>query len=505
MRIGRFKAVGLSAIIFMATIVSLHSGLSLLKDTVTIHSSGSIGPVQPTISNYTVAHSSEIRAIFIHGATAGVPGVDWELIAQTLKDYDIDTVIFEALSNNIAYYPSDYIPSTHIDNLGQLIAAAHSRNMEVHVLMDVMFKSLGPEYQVELHTGVKYDTLCPTKTISRTLLRNLVEELLTRYDINGFMFDYIRYDPVEATGPMCYCSECKAKLQSDFGETISDWTPFMPGGARYHEFMEWRITTIDELVLDMRNWMLAIKSDLEFSAAVWGYWYGVPTSNRWRLGQDFVKWVIEGWLDWVAPMVYTSDLTVIESFIQSYWHDGLDGPEPKIPLVIFLSNAFPTVVDPSTFKQMVETVRINGADGWAVWRYGGPGDLSGAPDIRDYLSILDLPSKFSINNVGVSETVITWETDLPASSKVEYSTSPLFTSSWEFLPATITPDGSPIPDFYYWNMTHNVGTVIEDSSPVTAHNVKLTGLTSNTKYYFRVQSQDPSGIATSKVYTFTTG
>ena len=116
-----------------------------------------------------------------------------------------------------------------------------------------------------------------------------------------------------------------------------------------------------------------------------------------------------------------------------------------------------------------------------------------------------MPSKFSINNVGVSETVITWETDLPASSKVEYSTSPLFTSSWEFLPATITPDGSPIPDFYYWNMTHNVGTVIEDSSPVTAHNVKPTGLTSNTKYYFRVQSQDPSGIATSKVYTFTTG
>ncbi len=507
MLIGRLKVVGLSAVIMMAAIVGLPSGLSLLMGAVTIHSSGSIGPVQPPVSYHATACSSEIRALFIHSASVS-SNPDWKVIAQTAKDYGINTLIIEALSNYQTMYPSAYVPGSAVDNLANLLAAAHTRDITVHVLMDVQLGSPGSEYQCERADGSLVNWLSPTKEVSRTLLKNLVEELTSNYDIDGFMFDYIRYDTIETAGAMCYSMESKAKLEEYLGETITSWpADFAPGGSRYNEFMEWRVLSISELVRDMRAWMLAIKPDLEFSAAVWGWWPGTPTFNRWRLGQDFVEWVKEGYLDWVAPMMYSTDTDLMAEAIQDYHQYGVGGPEGVVPLVAFLTNAFPATVDPANFREQIETVRANGADGWAIWRYGGPGDNSGAPDIRQYLDLIDLYPRFSVENVtalpGKNNCEITWTTDMPASSKVEYSTSPLFTASFDLHPAE-TVGGISIPPFHYWDIDHAPGTIVEDTTPVTVHSVILTDLQEGTKYYFRVQSEDQSSIATSKDYVFTT-
>jgi hypothetical protein len=122
---------------------------------------------------------------------------------------------------------------------------------------------------------------------------------------------------------------------------------------------------------------------------------------------------------------------------------------------------------------------------------------SWAPDIRPYLDVIDFPSVFSLNNITASSTsnsiTITWTTDLPATSKVEYSTTPLFNSSFVY-------DGRV--DFYYWDIDHVPGLIVEEATPKTSHSVTLTGLSPGVTYYFRIQSQDSSGTATSKVYTF---
>lgn len=505
MRIRRLKAVGLSALIIMSTIAGLHSGLSLLMEAVTIHSSGSIGSVPPTILNYTVAYTSEIRALFVHSASFGTGNVDWNLIAQTASSYNINVLIVEMLSNTVAFYPSEYLSST-IDLLTPAIIAAHSNGLELHVLMDTQLGAPeGSQYRVELSDGTLFNWLSPVKSASRILIKNIVEELVTNYDIDGFMFDFNRYDTVDSVGPMSYSQESKVKFEEYLGETITDWSDFIEGGSRYNEFMEWRIIPITELVRDMRAWMLAIKPDLEFSAAVWAWWPGTPTFNRWRIGQDWTDWAMKGYLDWAAPMIYMTDIDLIGQIIQDI-QQKLGEVEAKIPLVPFLTNTFPSAVDPANFKAQVDKVRELGADGWAIWRYGGPGDYSDAPDIRNYLDLISLPQPFSMKDVNISPditTIITWTTDLPASSKVEYSTSPLFTASFKLLPATTTPDGISIPTFNYWDIDHVPGTIVEDATLVTNHSVTLTGLQGGTKYYFRVQSEDQTGIATTKVYDFT--
>lgn len=456
----------------------------------TIPSSGFISPPQPQTSPTT----SEIRAVFYKVQSMANPS-DWDAVMGTLQPYGINTIVLEMMGNMYTHYPSDYVPHWPIDDLGPAVVAAHARDMELHISMNVMLSSPGAEYQVVAADGTKRDWLDPTNPNSRALLKNLVQEVVTKYDIDGFMFDYVRY----ATGDVPYGEYAKQKLEEYLGETITDFPgDFAPGGSRYQEFIEWRTRPINDLVRDMRDWMLVIKPDLEFSAAVWGWEPGWPTYNRYWIGQDATYWVKEGYLDWVAPMHYTTDLNRLRLYFSDMIQGMIAGPEGEIPLVPFLATAYEVVsVDPITFKQEIDLMRELGADGWIIFAYGGSGEgYPYAPDIRPFLDLIDLFPRFSLKDIGVSigsDVTITWTTDLPATSKVEYSTTPLFNESLVY---------DPRVDFSYWNINYVSGTIVEDATPVTSHSITLTNLQEGTLYYYRVQSQDQSGIATSKVYTF---
>ncbi|HWR17320.1 MAG TPA: fibronectin type III domain-containing protein [Terriglobales bacterium] len=82
---------------------------------------------------------------------------------------------------------------------------------------------------------------------------------------------------------------------------------------------------------------------------------------------------------------------------------------------------------------------------------------------------------FTVSSVGTTSAVLTWVTNAPASSIVEYGTSPSF------------------------------GSTVTDALTVTNHTVTLTDLAPGTQYFVRAKSQDPNGtIATSGALTFTT-
>jgi len=179
---------------------------------------------------------------------------------------------------------------------------------------------------------------------------------------------------------------------------------------------------------------------------------------------------------------------------------GVGGPEGKIPIVIFIANQYPVVKTPEQLEAEVDVLRQEGADGWIIWKYGGPGASEVGEDIQPYLDAIDLFPVFSLMNTSFSTTpytcTITWTTGLPATSKVEYSTSPLFIASRKYDSAN---------DFDYWDIDHVLGTIVENATPVTDHSITLTDLLPGTEYYCRVQSEDSNGIAASRVYTFTTG
>lgn len=501
MAVKQLQSAKIHAILLVSVMLvgslSLSLAISSLMNDVIIRSSGRIA----TATIAPIAYKSEIRGIFVHSMSMINP--DWDLIAQTCADYGINLVVIEATGNNWAHYRSNIIPYGS-EELAPAIAACHARGIKLHAAMNVMLSAYegdGQQRKVVLDDGSTMNWLCPTKQASRDLLKAIVEEIATNYDIDGFMFDYIRY----VLADMCYCDECKAKFQEWLGETITDWTPFYQGGSRVKEFMEWRIKPIDQLVRDMRSWMLTIKPDLEFSVAAWNIVYeggtAYPTYWRYWIGQDTGYWIKQGWVDWVAPMSYTDSVKATRNTVMNWQGYHLGGEEGIIPLVVFLDTCVDSVTPPSVFKDRVEALRDMGADGWIIWRYGGPGDGAGssAPDIRNYLSIIDMPDVFSLENIQVSssetEATITWTTDLPATSKVESNTSSLFNASFRYASAV---------DFHYWDIDHIAGAIVEDNATVTNHSIMLTDLSPATKYYFRVQSEGSGGTATSKVLTFTT-
>ena len=488
----KFHAI-LLVLVMLVGIFSLSPVTSLLMNYVIMRSTGTI-VATPTLA--PTAYKSEIRGVFVH-CTSLDDRPDWDLIAETLASYGIQAVYAEMLSVRNTYYPSAYRPNAvDRDELGLAIAACHARGIEFHLSMDVVYVPKDDQRQLWAvdYNGNPYDWCCASRPAYRTLVKNLVEELATNYDIDGFMFDYIRWEDTEG---ICFCSDCKARFQEWLGETVTDWSPFYPGGSRQDEFLEFRNVPITEVVALIRDSMKAIKPNLQFSLAAWTFFQDCPIYWRRYLGQDTGDWIRNDYLDMVAPMMYTESLSELQDLAQSDLKYMVAGPEGKIPLVAFL-DAGRKVLTPELFKQEIDLVRSLGLDGWIIWRYGGPGVTLPTHDIRTFLSAIDLPPVFTLKNIQTSTTsnsaTITWTTDLPATSKVEYSTSPLFTASWKLWQE----------DFNYWDIDHAAGTVVEDNTPDTSHSVTLTGLLPG-KYYFRVQSQGSGGIATSKVLTFTTG
>jgi len=433
---------------------------------------------------------SEIRGAFVHSFSFNNP--DWDLIAETCKNYGINTLIVEG---GTGYRLEE-------DAIAGAVSAAHAHGLKIYVSLDVLIWPHDAHRDMWCvdDKGEPYNWACPTKQVTRDSVKAIVEKLAT-YDIDGFMFDYIRYD----TQYICYCDECKQAFEEYLGETITDWSDFAPGGSRWYEFLYWRLIPVTKLVDDIRKWMLAIKPDLKFALAAWTYFQDCPIYWRKFIGQDTGDWIRKDCLDWVAPMMYTQKLTGSDSitdYVQSDQKYMTGGIEGKIPLVAFLCNmkdGYTQPVDPSLFKQEVDLIRSLGVDGFCIWRYGGPGDGEGsnAPDIRNYLSILDMPPVFAITDVTISATetqaTISWKTSSPASSLIEYSPTPLFTAVFD-----------EWGGFKYWKIVHNEGSIIRDDTPKTEHSITITGLSPSTKYYFRVQGQDASGIATSKVFTFNT-
>jgi len=458
------------------------------------------------------AGTSEIRAVFVHGLSMA-PEPDFEQICNVLQSYEINTMIVEMLYPHGSRYPSTIVPSYTGDLLTPAINCAHARGMKVIASFNVLLGAYNDEQAVEDIFGNprldNYGNLLwtsPVKSASRAHLEALTRELASFQSqfgshagdtIDGFMFDYIRYH--DSANNRDYSSEARTAFENWLGEgSITDWTPFYYGGARYNDYLEWSVTTIDDLVRDMRTWILEENPDMEISAAVWTpVLSNNPTINRKDLGQDSAYWISQGWLDWVAPMLYSYGSESLITAIQQYANGG---PEGKIPVAPFITQSF-IFRTPAEFNLIIETLRANGGDGWAIWEYGGPGDFAGAgPDIRPYFDAMNLYPTFSLENIQAlsskTEATITWTTDLPATSKVEYNTSPLFDASLEY---------QSYYAFNYWDVDHIPGSIEEDATPVTSHSITLSGLQSDTIYYYRIQSQDANAIATSKVYTFTTG
>ena len=454
-----------------------------------------------------VSDTSEIRAVFFHRICGVSDNIDWNTIAKTLASYKFNLCLIPASVNlyQVSYW--GYIKNC----ISDAVTACHNNGMEAHIL----FGYLGGSEQTDLKavdsSGNPYNWYDPCKNATREVVKNLTIEIARDLDIDGFNFDYIRYDE---NADISFSDECKvqfAQWLSDQGKPpITEWPgPFKAGGSRSNEFREWRVIPVTNLVKDTREWMLPYKPNLEFSASVYTYWSGLaPDGLRYEIGQDTADWINKGYLDFVSPMIYLGNLQSFKNDINfdiNYFNGGQEGKIPMAPFLCTDSNCGSSV-STAVFGEEVNYSR-NVSDGIMIWRYGGPGqgNTGELTDIRPYLNKVNETNPngwfdtFTLQNIYVenindTSVSIKWSTTLPTTSIVEYNNTPLFVATKK--------SGTHID---YFDMDHVIGYKSSDNSNITSHSITLTGLQKGIIYYYRVQSRDNFELLSSKVYNFTIG
>lgn len=190
------------------------------------------------------------------------------------------------------------------DYLQYFIEQAHKRGMTVLAASTVF-----PDYREEwaqycciehLPTGLRsiresqdsgiFPFLNPVYPQVRELVMSVCEEIVTRYDVDGLVLDYCRYQNANSD----FSEASKKAFEEYAGVTCSNFPYdiyYYPEGETdkgeykpstyYNEWMEWRSSVIRDYVKEIRDRIKTIKPDisLQYWAAAW--WPLPGTGQNW--------------------------------------------------------------------------------------------------------------------------------------------------------------------------------------------------------------------------------
>jgi uncharacterized lipoprotein YddW (UPF0748 family) len=238
------------------------------------------------------------------------------------------------------------------DPLRSLVARAHEAGLRVHAWVNVLSlaqnrdtplqRSLGrdaihvdrrgrslldyPKFEVpepdrgyyRMGTpGLYVDPAAPG--VAEALVATFAE-LCARYpELDGLHLDYIRYPDVLPFAPgtrfgvgldFGYGARTRERFRAETGREA----PFADGIGNADAWDAWRREQVDAIVRESARAARAAQPRIAMSAAVWSY-----ADRAYQvLGQDWRRWLEEGWLDFAVPMAYTRDDRLLRYQAEAY-------------------------------------------------------------------------------------------------------------------------------------------------------------------------------------------
>jgi len=327
------------------------------------------------LTNASVANSHEVKAVELRGVWSGYRvEPDWDTATQKLSAANFNAIFPYVCSPGIAYYHSQVLPVSQFarqhDYLAEAVTSAHKHNIAVHARILTLEMLFAAEHTksafaaagrlMSSSQGKTAPWLCPTDSSNRQLLRRIVTELVTDYDIDGLQFDYLRYPGRD----YCLCQRCRRQFVADAKVHISQWPEdVLEGGPLAEQFNRWRQEQLTALLSELVAQARAIRPDIEISAAVFPRW----EEHSERFGQDAAKWVELGLLDFVAPMNYTADRLDFATWLLPQ-RKAIGG---RVPLMVGmgpLSDAC-QFDDPEQLVEQIQIARSFGAGGFIIFKY----------------------------------------------------------------------------------------------------------------------------------------
>ena len=324
------------------------------------------------------SRAGERRLIWCHSAW-GLGGTnDWDSTCRFLRKNGFTDLVVNLAWGGYAFYPSKVLPQAEAergDALEQCRAACRKYGIKMHVwkVCWKMGRAVSPVFvqaakeagRIQRTRGGELnDDLwnCPSDPYCQRLEIDAMVELALEKKVDGIHFDYIRYPGSSC----CFCDGCRKRFEAKLGRPVANW----PKDTQNDEtvasaWAAFRRDNITRVVENVHARVRAAKSKVEISAAV----FRDPIRDPEVVGQDWIRWCAEGWLDFVCPMDYMKSPRRYAERI-ALQHAALQkaGSKAKFyPGMAIMCSHFERSLTPFVVAQEIAAVRAEGLDGFTLF------------------------------------------------------------------------------------------------------------------------------------------
>ncbi|MEM9543235.1 MAG: family 10 glycosylhydrolase [Cyanobacteria bacterium P01_E01_bin.42] len=293
----------------------------------------------PTAQTELLSHEREFRGAWItsvwnvnfpseQGLPAEKQQQELRAILDRLQSLHFNAVILQVRPEGDALYASarepwsvwltgiqGRPPEPFYDPLEFLVNEGHQRNIEVHAWFNPFRAKTSktepnkPPHFDALHPEAVYDYgkerwMDPGLKIAQDQAYEVILDVVQRYDIDGVHIDDYFY-PYPVAG-------------EEFPDRVTYETYQRNGGTL--ELAAWRRDNVNQIVKRLSEGIRAAKPRLKFGIAPFGIYQpgkpeGIAGLDQFNaLYMDPLKWISEGWVDYLSPQLYWK----IEQTQQSY-------------------------------------------------------------------------------------------------------------------------------------------------------------------------------------------
>ncbi len=293
------------------------------------------------VTRWDYQTKDDIRSIIEDAAAVGVTDLYWQVRGQsdayfssTYEPWGEELTRPRGEENKeLANAPRALDPG--FDPLLIAIDEAHARGIEIHAWMNVMplWKGKTPpmdkshafytqsQWRLSDETGQPqplgegYVVINPVLDEVQDHIVKVVRDVVTRYDIDGIHLDYIRFLTDELGTQKLYPGDSKSL--SLYARMVGDRATV--GQINRTKYRVWIRDRITRLVERIGKEGLAGHPSVRYSTAVWRR----PDLAKEQYLQDAQRWLNEGMVDEIMPMIYTENDVQFESDLES-WYSVVD-------------------------------------------------------------------------------------------------------------------------------------------------------------------------------------
>lgn len=258
------------------------------------------------------------------------------------------------------------------------------------------------------HNGYVWGS--PGNPSLRAHIINVVREIVTRYDVDGIHFDYIRYPEGSPSNGYSRDSVSVARYND----------PAVNPGRLPWEY--WQREQVNEFIGGAYGGITAVKPWVKVSAAVIGKYDGSGWTSYHAVYQDPHRWMEREAIDFIVPMVYWQRSHPTHPFVPliAQWQDRIAHKRPVLPGI---STGLLDRFGWNEISMQIRAVRDQGLPGVVFFASGGLAEAWETLQVDEFPywslppsmpwkdSIPPLPP-FNLDAVELESSIrLTWEAD----------------------------------------------------------------------------------------------